>query len=191
MRKLILTLFIIIGSFAASAQSLLETFERSLESLKTYRVEFEVMVESYSTRGEYVVSGSDFYTKVDGTEYYVAGGVKYEVNNRTKEITIDSAESLGSDLLSNPARGFSVLARDFNSTPATIDGRAAIELTSKQGGEESIVIVADSSGRLPQIICYSYASSSMVIALHNITSCDSLPLFSTTNYVDYELVDMR
>ena len=120
MRKLVLTLFIILGSFSASATSLLETIERSFAALGDYRVTFTVTMDNMVTEGSYAVSGNDFYITLYGAEYYVADGVKYEVNAERKEIVVDSAESLGGDLLSNPAQGFSTLARDFNQTDITI-----------------------------------------------------------------------
>ena len=109
MRKLVLTLFIILGSFSASATSLLETIERSFAALGDYRVTFTVTMDNMVTEGSYAVSGNDFYITLYGAEYYVADGVKYEVNAERKEIVVDSAESLGGDLLSNPAQGLQLL----------------------------------------------------------------------------------
>ena len=191
MRRVLLAIFIIIGIHSAWSQSLLDRFESSLKALGTYRVEFEVGMDGYSTTGEYIVSGNNFYLIAEGIEYYVADGIKYEVNRGAKEIVMDTAASLGSDLLSNPAQGFSVLARDFNAEQMTIDGCQALRLTTKQGGGDTILVVADSRGALPQSITYSYGSASMVIKMRSITSCNKLPLFDRSNYADFEVVDMR
>lgn len=192
MRRVLSALFIIIGIGSASAESLLDTFEQSLAQMGQYSVKFTVTMDQYSSSGSYIVSGSDFYAAVDGVEYYVAGGVKHEVNSSTKEVTIDSAESLGSDIISNPAKGFAALARDFDAAPTTVEGCKAVRLTPKQGGAESIVVVADSSGKLPQRIVYYYDTAAMVVTLQQVSKYSGkLPAFDPSKYADFELVDMR
>lgn len=192
MRKLVLTLFIILGSFSASATSLLETIERSFAALGDYRVTFTVTMDNMVTEGSYAVSGNDFYITLYGAEYYVADGVKYEVNAERKEIVVDSAESLGGDLLSNPAQGFTTLARDFNQTDITIDTRKAVRLSAREGGVGDILVVADKDGKLPQMIVYIYDNARMTIVLDSIkTLAGGIPRFDRANYPDFELIDMR
>ena len=192
MRKLVLTLFIILGSFSASATSLLETIERSFAALGDYRGTFTVTMDNMVTEGSYAVSGNDFYITLYGAEYYVADGVKYEVNAERKEIVVDSAESLGDDLLSNPAQGFSTLARDFNQTDITIDTRKAVRLSAREGGVGDILVVADKDGKLPQMIVYIYDNARMTIVLDSIkTLAGGIPRFDRANYPDFELIDMR
>lgn len=192
MRKLVLTLFIILGSFSASAASLLETIERSFAALGNYRVTFTVTMDNMVTEGSYAVSGKDFYITLYGAEYYVSGGVKYEVNAERKEIVVDSADSLGNDLLSNPAQGFTTLARDFNQTDITIDTRKAVRLSARNGGVGDILVVADKDGKLPQMIVYIYDNARMTIVLDSIEPiAGGIPRFDRTNYPDFELIDMR
>ena len=192
MRKLVLTLFIILGSFSASAATLLETIERSFAALGNYRVTFTVTMDNMVTEGSYAVSGKDFYITLYGAEYYVTSGVKYEVNTERKEVVVDSAESLGGDLLSNPAQGFSILARDFNQTDITIDTRKAVRLSARNGGVGDILVVADKDGKLPQMIVYIYDNARMTIVLDSIkTLAGGIPRFDRANYPDFELIDMR
>ena len=192
MKRVLAALFIIIGIKAASAATLLDTFEQTLTAMGRYCVEFTVTMDQYSTSGRYVVSGNDFYAAVEGVEYYVAGGVKHEVNSQTKEIIVDSADSLGSDIISNPAQGFAALARDFDVVDTTVAGRKAVTLTPKQGGADSIVVVADQSGTLPQRIVYCYDTAQMVVELSRVERfAAELPTFDRSKYVDFELVDMR
>ena len=118
--------------------------------------------------------------------------MKYEVNSSRREVIVDSAESLGSDLLSNPAQGFSILARDYEQTNITIDARAAVKLTARNGDSGRIVAVADKSGNLPQMIVYAYDDTRMTIVLDSIsTLADGIPRFDRTKYADFELIDMR
>lgn len=192
MRRLILTLFIIIGTFSASAEGLIEHFENSLKGLGDYRVTFTATMGDMVTSGNYAVSGSDFYIVIAGVEYYVAQGVKYEVNSERKEIVVDSAESMGGDLLSNPAKGFSILARDFEQRDVTIDSRKAVRLNPRSGEGGQILVVANKGGNLPQMIVYIYDDSRMIITLDAIESLTSgIPRFDRSKYPDYEVIDMR
>ena len=192
MRRLILTLFIIIGTFSASAEGLIEHFENSLKGLGDYRVTFTATMGDMVTSGNYAVSGSDFYIVIAGVEYYVAQGVKYEVNSERKEIVVDSAESMGGDLLSNPAKGFSILARDFEQRDVTIDSRKAVRLNPRSGEGGEILVVANKGGNLPQMIVYIYDDSRMIITLDAIESLTSgIPRFDRSKYPDYEVIDMR
>ena len=192
MRRLILTLFIIIGTFSASAEGLIEHFENSLKGLGDYRVTFTATMGDMVTAGNYAVSGSDFYIVIAGVEYYVAQGVKHEVNSERKEIVVDSAESMGGDLLSNPAKGFSILARDFEQRDVTIDSRKAVRLNPRNGEGGEILVVANKSGDLPQMIVYIYDDSRMIITLDAIESLTSgIPRFDRSKYPDFELIDMR
>lgn len=192
MRRLILTLFIIIGAFSASAEGLIEHFESSLKGLGDYRVTFTATMGDMVTAGNYAVSGSDFYIVIAGVEYYVAQGVKYEVNSERKEIVVDSAESMGGDLLSNPAKGFSILARDFEQRDVTIDSRKAVRLNPRSGEGGQILVVANKGGNLPQMIVYIYDDSRMIITLDAIESLTSgIPRFDRSKYPDYEVIDMR
>lgn len=192
MRRVILTLFIIVGCFSASAESLLSCFERSLAALGDYRVAFTVTMGDMVTEGNYAVSGNDFYITLYGAEYYVADGVKYEINGERKEIVIDSAQSLGGDLLSNPAQAFTILARDFEQREVSIDSRRAVRLSERNGGAGDMLVVADKNGTLPQMIVYIYGEERMTIVLDSIESLTAgIPRFDRSKYADFEVIDMR
>lgn len=175
-----------------SAQPLLESVQKNLAALGRYSVTFEATMEGYATKGEYVVDGNNFYVSLEGVELYVADGVKYEVNVAGKEVVVDSVQSLGSDLLSNPAHFFANLAEQYNSTAYQQQGLPYIKLTPKQGGGEQITIAVDRLTKLPKTISYAMGEQSLVISLLNIvTAKEPLPQFDSDKYVGYEIVDMR
>lgn len=192
MRRLTLTLFIIIASWSvAAAQSLLDTFEKNLAQLGLYRAQFTVEIDGYQTSGSYIVEGDNFYATMAGVEIYVAQGLKHEVNAEAREVVIDSAASLGNDILSNPANGFKLLKEQYNLTPTTVDGAPALKLSQKEGSQ-TILVVADKGGALPKRIVYSDGGAELTITFTSIAATNSpLPLFDASRYVDYEVVDMR
>lgn len=192
MRRLVFALFMLLCSFSASAESLLDSFEKSLTALGAYKVCFTVNLDnSYTLAGEYVVEGANFYVRLGNTELYVTDGVKYDVATDRREVVVDSAQSLGSDILSNPASAFARLKEQYNVSQSVVDGRATARLESKDGAE-SAVVVADSSGKLPESIVYSQSESFVKITFTSIAaSRESVPRFDRSKYAQYELVDMR
>lgn len=192
MRHLMLSLFIIIGIGTASAQSLLDSFSQRLSSMGCYQAKFVVEVDDQKIGGEYIVDGANFYVTADGVELYVADGVKYEVNSSKREVVVDSAASLGSDLLSNPAQSFDSLKSQFDVSDSVVEGVKMVKMTSKEGGGESIDIYADGSGELPRRIVYNFANGSITILLTSIKPyVGTLPLFEQSRYAEYEVIDMR
>ena len=174
--------------------SLLSGFDAALKALGCYRVKFEVKTDGYAAAGEYVVSGNDFYVASDGVEVYVESGVKYQVNGASHEIVIDSATSLGSDIISNPARGFSSLTESLSATEIVENGRRAVRLTPKEGAmiSETITIEADKSGELPARIIYTADGGSIIIEVKSVERCPAgMPRFDVAKYAGYECVDMR
>ncbi|MBQ7856640.1 MAG: hypothetical protein IJ348_05945 [Alistipes sp.] len=198
MRKILLFMALVTAPLAAMAEgaggSLLSTFDAHLKSLGCYRVLFGVRADGYESTGEYVVDGSDFYVASDGVEVYVEKGVKYQVNGAGREVVVDTAASLGNDIISNPAMGFASLAESLVATDLVVGGRQAVRLTPKQGSTaaETITIEADKSGRVPSRITYAADGGSIIIDIKSVDLChDGLPRFDASKYVDFETVDMR
>ena len=192
MRSLILNLFIIIGISTASAQSLLDSFSQRLAAMGCYKAKFAIVVDGQTVGGEYIVDGSNFYVAAEGVELYVADGVKYEVNSAKREVVVDSAASLGSDLLSNPAHCFDNLKSQFSAADSVEAGVKMVKLTPKEGGGESINIYADSRGELPGRIVYNFDNGSITILFASIAPYSAaLPVFEQTRYAEYEVIDMR
>ena len=193
MRKITLTLFILLATFAVRAESLLSAFEQNIKALGRYRVQFEVTLDEHRSAGYYIVEGDNFYISVDGIEWYVADGVKYSVDSNRKEVVVDSTDSLGDNLLSNPAKGFSSLEKYYTATNINIDGQMAVELKAKDAtGDERIVIQTTDDGKLPKVITYSYSNAAMVINIVAMESIQTpLPRFDEAKYPSFDMVDNR
>ena len=193
MRKLVLTLFIIMGTLSARAQSLLETLNASLAAMGDYQVEVSVAMGDTTTEGSYAVSDQNFYMRLFSTDYYHIDGVMYEVNTERKEIVVDYYRWIdGNEIVSNPANIFNVLARDYNQTEVTVDGRKTVKLVARNGNGDSIIVIADHSGKLPSQIIYLNEQLPMVVTLKSIKRVDStISTFDKEKYPGFELIDMR
>ena len=127
------------------------------------------------------------------TDYYHIDGVMYEVNTERKEIVVDYYRWIdGNEIISNPANIFNVLARDYNQTESTVDGRKTVKLDARNGNGDSIIVIADGGGKLPSQILYLNSQMPMVVTLKAIKrSTSSVATFDKEKYPGFELIDMR
>lgn len=190
-----LLLSITYGSAQTADDGLLNRFETSLKAMGCYCVEFVVAFEEHSSKWRYVVDGDDFYVQSEGIEVYVSDGVKYEVNGSRKEITIDGVASLGSDIISNPSRGFATLAEGYDVVATEVEGRKVLHLTPKSvtglQATERIVVAADASGELPSSVRYEMGGDAIEIRITSITKAEKLPRYRAEDYSGFEVVDLR
>ncbi len=198
MRRTLLILFSVAAVAAAAADEasvrILKNIERNLAELGTYRAEFEMKAGDCSVRGEYCVSGSDFYMKADDTEVYASDGVRREVNATKREIVVDGIDAAARDIVSNPARGFSLLLEDFDSEVADGGGRTGVSLTPKPTSaiRETITVFVDADAGLPTEIVYGADSGCVSVRLLSVNPlAGDIPRFDAAKYEGYEVVDFR
>ena len=208
MKQLFLILSFLVVTLPAFAEkggnseaALLKTFETSLSQMERYRVEFDVLVKmnagsdhaEQKYQGEYVVDKDNFYVSNGHQELFVADGVKYVVNHLSREVIIEAATALGSDILSNPSRGFSALAEGYNAESAEVNGRKALLLTSPKGNasSETIIVVADESGLRPAAIIYAMGGDRIEINIRTISAAESLPRYEADKFAGFEVIDWR
>ena len=193
MRRLSISLFIIIGIATASAESLLDGISARLAAMGCYKATFTIAVDGTNITGHYIVEGQNFYVATEGVELYVADGVQYQVDATKREVVVDSVSTLGSDILSNPAQSFETLKQQYNTIDGTQAGGRSVRLTPKQGGGDIIDIYADSTGALPHRIVYSFSNGGSVTILLSAIEpySGALPRFEQGRYAEYEVIDMR
>lgn len=198
MRKFLLIFLSVAAVAAATADEasvrILKNIESSLAALGTYRAEFEVVAGDESARGEYCVSGSDFYMKAADTEVYAVDGVRREVNATKREIVVDAIDTAARDIVSNPARGFSFLSEDFDSETVVADGRTRVVLSPKSASaiRETVTVFVDAAGELPTEIVYGTDAGGITVRLLSVKPMSGdIPHFDAAKYEGYETVDFR
>ena len=83
------------------AAEILEKLAAGFRALGAYGVTFEVSSDEYTTRGRYAVEGENYYIAVGEAEVYCDGKIRYEIDNRRREVTIDDVDTSSRNLLSN------------------------------------------------------------------------------------------
>ena len=174
----------------------LEKLAAGFRALGAYGVTFEVSSDEYTTRGRYAVEGENYYIAVGEAEVYCDGKIRYEIDNRRREVTIDDVDTSSRNLLSNPAHAFDFIGTQYApSLVSDAEGRAVVRLTptsadASPAGE--ILVTVDTAAMRPESLRYDYDGEQVGIAVLGVAPLDTpLKAFSKGDYKGYEFIDFR
>ena len=183
-------------SAAGRAAEILEKLAAGFRALGAYGVTFEVSSDEYTTRGRYAVEGENYYIAVGEAEVYCDGKIRYEIDNRRREVTIDDVDTSSRNLLSNPAHAFDFIGTQYApSLVSDAEGRAVVRLTptsadASPAGE--ILVTVDTAAMRPESLRYDYDGEQVGIAVLGVAPLDTpLKAFSKGDYKGYEFIDFR
>ena len=178
------------------AAEILEKLAAGFRALGAYGVTFEVSSDEYTTRGRYAVEGENYYIAVGEAEVYCDGKIRYEIDNRRREVTIDDVDTSSRNLLSNPAHAFDFIGTQYApSLVSDAGGRAVVRLTptsadASPAGE--ILVTVDTAAMRPESLRYDYDGEQVGIAVLCVAPLDTpLKAFSKGDYKGYEFIDFR
>lgn len=178
------------------AAEILEKLAAGFRALGAYGVTFEVSSDEYTTRGRYAVEGENYYIAVGEAEVYCDGKIRYEIDNRRREVTIDDVDTSSRNLLSNPAHAFDFIGTQYApSLVSDAEGRAVVRLTptsadASPAGE--ILVTVDTAAMRPESLRYDYDGEQVGIAVLGVAPLDTpLKAFSKGDYKGYEFIDFR
>ena len=178
------------------AAEILEKLAAGFRALGAYGVTFEVSSDEYTTRGRYAVEGENYYIAVGEAEVYCDGKIRYEIDNRRREVTIDDVDTSSRNLLSNPAHAFDFIGTQYApSLVSDAGGRAVVRLTptsadASPAGE--ILVTVDTAAMRPESLRYDYDGEQVGIAVLGVAPLDTpLKAFSKGDYKGYEFIDFR
>lgn len=178
------------------AAEILEKLAAGFRALGAYGVTFEVSSDEYTTRGRYAVEGENYYIAVGEAEVYCDGKIRYEIDNRRREVTIDDVDTSSRNLLSNPAHAFDFIGTQYApSLVSDANGRAVVRLAptsadASPAGE--ILVTVDTAAMRPESLRYDYDGEQVGIAVLGVAPLDTpLKAFSKGDYKGYEFIDFR
>jgi hypothetical protein len=159
-------------------------------------VSFEVRSDEYVTRGRYAVEGEGYYLVLGDAEVYCDGAVRYEVDNRRREVTIDVVDTGSRNILNNPVHAFDFLGSEYAASLAgEQEGRAVVRLTPAPGNTSSagnIVLTVDTAAMRPVSLRYDYDGEQVQVSVLGIKPLETpLKAFAKDNYAGYEFIDFR
>lgn len=181
---------------ADRAAGILAGVRDGFRALGAYGVSFEVRSDEYVTRGRYAVEGEGYYLVLGDAEVYCDGAVRYEVDNRRREVTIDVVDTDSRNILNNPVHAFDFLGSEYAASLAgEQEGRAVVRLTPAPGNTSSagnIVLTVDTAAMRPVSLRYDYDGEQVGIAVLGVAPLDTpLKAFSKGDYKGYEFIDFR
>lgn len=178
------------------AAEILEKLAAGFRALGAYGVAFEVSSDEYTTRGRYAVEGENYYIAVGEAEVYCDGKIRYEIDNRRREVTIDDVDTSSRNLLSNPAHAFDFIGTQYApSLVSDAEGRAVVRLTptsadASPAGE--ILVTVDTAAMRPESLRYDYDGEQVQVSVLGIKPLETpLKAFAKDNYAGYEFIDFR
>ncbi len=178
------------------AAELLEKLAAGFRAMPAYRVDFEIETGDSSVQGSYAVQGEDYYLEVGDAEVFADGKVRYEVDNRRREVTVNAVDTSSRSILDNPVRAFDFLDSDY--TPRLLgerDGHAAVSLTptaaaGSVAGEVTVTLTV--TPVRPVRVAYDYDGERITVSVVAIKPLSgALKRFDRTAYRDYEFIDFR
>lgn len=181
---------------ADRAAGILAGVRDGFRALGAYGVSFEVRSDEYVTRGRYAVEGEGYYLVLGDAEVYCDGAVRYEVDNRRREVTIDVVDTDSRNILNNPVHAFDFLGSEYAASLAgEQEGRAVVRLTPAPGNTSSagnIVLTVDTAAMRPVSLRYDYDGEQVQVSVLGIKPLETpLKAFAKDNYAGYEFIDFR
>lgn len=181
---------------ADRAAGILAGVSDGFRALGAYGVSFEVRSDEYVTRGRYAVEGENYYLVLGDAEVYCDGAVRYEVDNRRREVTIDVVDTGSRNILNNPVHAFDFLGSEYAASLAgEQEGRAVVRLTPAPGNTSSagnIVLTVDTAAMRPVSLRYDYDGEQVQVSVLGIKPLETpLKAFAKDNYAGYEFIDFR
>lgn len=181
---------------ADRAAGILAGVRDGFRALGAYGVSFEVRSDEYVTRGRYAVEGEGYYLVLGDAEVYCDGAVRYEVDNRRREVTIDVVDTDSRNILNNPVHAFDFLGSEYAASLAgEQEGRAVVRLTPAPGNTSSagnIVLTVDTAAMRPVSLRYDYDGEQVQVSVLGIKPLETpLKAFAKNNYAGYEFIDFR
>lgn len=184
------------GNAADRATEILGKLAAGFRAMPGYGVNFEVVSGDYKNRGSYVVEGRNYYLALADAEVFADSVVRYEIDNRRREVTIDDVDTSSRNLLSNPAHAFDFIGTQYApSLVSDAEGRAVVRLTptsadASPAGE--ILVTVDTAAMRPESLRYDYDGEQVGIAVLGVAPLDTpLKAFSKGDYKGYEFIDFR
>lgn len=178
------------------AAEILEKLAAGFRALGAYGVTFEVSSDEYTTRGRYAVEGENYYIAVGEAEVYCDGKIRYEIDNRRREVTVTEVNRASRNILDNPVQAFDFLGSEYDfSLEGESGGRATVRLVPTAENDTSagvVTLVVDTSSMRPVSLAYDYDGERVGIRVTGIEpQSGHFRTFDRQAYGGYEFIDFR
>ncbi|WP_418992179.1 hypothetical protein [Alistipes sp.] len=168
----------------------------AFRAMPSYGVGFEVLAGEYATRGRYAVAGDRYSLALGDAEVFSDAAVRYEVDNRRREITVNPVDTAARNILSNPVRAFDFLDSQYTSELLwERDGLASVRLTPAPGSDASagtVTVTLSLDPLRPLSLAYDFDGEQVTVRIRSVEPlAEPVRSFDRAAYPGYELIDFR
>lgn len=181
---------------AGRATEILEKLAAGFRAMPGYSVDFEVSAGDYKSRGSYVVEGRCYYLALADAEVFADSVVRYEIDNRRREVTVTEVDAASCNILNNPVRAFDFLGSEY--IPALVSeagGRAVVRLTPAAGNDSpagDVTLTVDTATMRPRSLSYDYDGEQVLVNVLEVAPlAGHVRRFDKNAYAGYEFIDFR
>lgn len=182
------------SSPAPRAAELLTQLASGFRAMNGYKVTFTVATGDRTLQGSYSIEGERYTLTLGDAEVFCDGKVRYEVDNRRREVTISGIDRTSRNILNNPAHAFDFLGSEYTSQLLwERGGKAAIRLTPTGKDSSGVITVIVSTARVsPESLTYDFDGEQVAVTVSAIAPL-AVPVksFDRTAFPTYEMIDFR
>lgn len=183
-------------SAAGRATEILEKLAAGFRAMPGYSVDFEVAAGDYNNRGSYVVEGRNYYLALADAEVFADSVIRYEIDNRRREVTVTEVDAASRNILNNPVRAFDFLGSEYVPTLVSeAGGRAVVRLTPAAGNDSpagNVTVMVDTATMRPLSLSYDYDGEQVRVSVLGVAPlAGHVRVFDRQAYAGYEFIDFR
>ncbi len=183
-------------SAAGRATEILEKLAAGFRAMPGYSVDFEVVAGDYNNRGSYVVEGRNYYLALADAEVFADSVIRYEIDNRRREVTVTEVDAASRNILNNPVRAFDFLGSEYVPTLVSEAGGCAVVRLTPAAGNDSpagnVTVTVDTATMRPLSLSYDYDGEQVQISVLGVAPLSGhVRVFDRQAYAGYEFIDFR
>ena len=183
-------------SAAGRAAEILEKLAAGFRAMPGYSVNFEVASGDYKSRGSYVVEGRNYYLALADAEVFADSVIRYEIDNRRREVTVTEVDAASRNILNNPVRAFDFLGSEYVPTLVSeVGGRSVVRLTPAAGNDApagNVTVTVDTATMRPLSLSYDYVGEQVQVSVLGVAPlAGHVRVFDRNAYAGYEFIDFR
>ncbi|MCR2030987.1 LolA family protein [Alistipes timonensis] len=183
-------------SAAGRATEILEKLAAGFRAMPGYSVDFEVVAGDYNNRGSYVLEGRNYYLALADAEVFADSVIRYEIDNRRREVTVTEVDAASRNILNNPVRAFDFLGSEYVPTLVSEAGGCAVVRLTPAAGNDSpagnVTVTVDTATMRPLSLSYDYDGEQVQISVLGVAPLSGhVRVFDRQAYAGYEFIDFR
>lgn len=176
------------------AKAGVKSVKEYVAKLGRYQVKFNVLAGDLIYVGEYGVEGDSYYIQMDNVEVYSDGKLRYEVDNKRKEVSIDMVDLQSRNILDNPTRCFDFAESEYE-VELQSDRDEELTLYLQPIAEDmdgEIFLTIDKKSGRPKKIVYRLYDDEVEVAIDSIAASKSpIKRYNKNHYKGYDIIDFR